>query len=120
MSDAKCNLCDDSEGKAFRVPWSGSTSADAISVELMRAHLLDKHGETGIVVNSPPLLLDWKGQPGNIVARGRRGTYTIQTVANIFVLQGIDGECRNDLGFWGAECTSLDEAKAAAQEVDSR
>jgi len=34
---AKCNLCDDSEGKAFRVPW------DRIGKELMDAHLQEKH-----------------------------------------------------------------------------
>lgn len=37
---AKCNVCDDSEGAAFRVPW------DEIGRALMTAHLDTEHPET--------------------------------------------------------------------------
>ena len=41
MGQASCNLCP--EERRFAVPWSGTTAADAISAELMKAHLLDAH-----------------------------------------------------------------------------
>lgn len=40
MSVAKCNVCDDSEGKAFRVPWG-----DHIGPALMEEHFNEKHPE---------------------------------------------------------------------------
>lgn len=38
-----CEVCR-REGKEFSVPYSGTTGADAISIELMKAHLHDEHG----------------------------------------------------------------------------
>lgn len=37
---AKCNLCDDSEGEAFRVPWG-----DHVGPALMEQHMLTAHAK---------------------------------------------------------------------------
>lgn len=43
MADiARCTTCDDSEGKAFRVPW------DEIGVVLMKEHLREQHPEISL------------------------------------------------------------------------
>ena len=36
---ARCNLCADDDGQAFRVPW------DEIGAALMQAHMKEQHGE---------------------------------------------------------------------------
>lgn len=66
----------------------------------------------------PELTLDWKGAPGNIIAQGQRGMYSIQTVGSQFILQAVDGDARNDLGFFGREFGDLELAKSHAQDVD--
>jgi hypothetical protein len=82
-------------------------------------------------VSAAPLLkavpngLQWKGAPGNIVARGKRDTYTIQSVSDQFVLQATTGCNPNrlggatELGPFGKAFDTLDAAKAKAQEVDN-
>jgi hypothetical protein len=54
MNIAACKLCDDSEGKAFRVPW------DAIGINLMTAHMQFEHHVT-VNADNPPIRLRRKG-----------------------------------------------------------
>jgi hypothetical protein len=66
--------------------------------------------------------LNWGGQPGNLVAVGARGTYTIQSTSFGHVLQGTghDELAMVALPSLGASYKTLDQAKDAAAALDSR
>lgn len=65
--------------------------------------------------------LEWKGAPGNIIARGADAVYTIQSLNDsTHVLQGFgsDEKALPELGFFGTGCLNLEVAKQAAQEIE--
>lgn len=68
------------------------------------------------------MTLTWKGAPGNIIARGDKGIYTIQSLAGgQHILQGIGYDDRPipDFGFLSKEFGDLDEAQDYAFGFDS-
>lgn len=63
--------------------------------------------------------LVWKGAPGNVIAQGGRGMYTIQSLTGSqYVLQAIDGEARDALGFFGLTFSTLAAAKGHAAAIE--
>jgi hypothetical protein len=69
--------------------------------------------------------LNWSGQPGNLVAVGAKGIYTIQTVAYSgakYVLQGVghDDLVMVQLPFMGREFGDLKEAMKHADWIENQ
>lgn len=66
--------------------------------------------------------LIWRGQPGNVVAVGARGTYTVQTVGppTRYVLQGVghDELPMRALPAFGAQFLTLSQAQDAAVQIE--
>jgi hypothetical protein len=66
-------------------------------------------------------MLTWNGQPGNAIAVGAKGIYTIQSLSNgKHVLQGVghDDMPMLALPFMGREFDTLDHAKGHAGALD--
>jgi hypothetical protein len=66
------------------------------------------------------MTLEWVGAPGNLVAVGTKGIYTIQTVRAKFILYAHDhdGLPMLALPFLGREFPNLAQAQICAARID--